>query len=58
MNVKIEWMEVYSKAKIYKNKPELRNGTANIFTNQPPETFESVASNFRRRTDKPALEPI
>ena len=55
VNVKIEWMEGYSKAKIYKNKPELRNGTVtSIFINQPPEIFESFAS----RTDKPAREPI
>ena len=57
VNVEIEWMEEYPKAKIYKNKPALRNernGTATIFINQPSEIFESVAS----RTDKPTREPI
>ena len=54
MKVKIEWMEEYSKAKIYKKKPELGNGTATIFINQPSEIFESVGS----RTDKQAREPI
>ena len=33
-NVKIGSMEEYSEAKIYKNKPELRNETAIIFINK------------------------
>ena len=50
-------MEEYLKAKIYKSKPELRNGNANTdYFYSLAKILESVASRTEFAYDKPAHE--
>jgi len=47
MKLKIELMEEFSEAKIYKITPELRNSNVNVdYFYSSVEIYESVASSF------------
>ena len=54
--LKIELMEEYSVAKVYKSKPELRNSIVNAdYFYSSVETFESVARCTEFAYDKPQI---
>jgi len=56
MKLKIESMNEYSEAKIYKSKPELRNSNVNAdYFYSSAEIFESVASCTEFVYDKPQI---
>jgi len=56
VKLKIESMEEYSEAMIYKKKPELRNSNVNAdYFYSSAEIFESVASCTEFIYDKPRI---